>query len=96
MPTANGLLNTEIGAEKQILKALKRIDRVEEPDNRGGIYNIIANIKANSVKKFKFIINSSIEIGKINSKLTMIINEQAPRAIKEHLVSKSVLLIQTV
>jgi len=36
MPTANGLLNTEIGAEKQILKALKRIDRVEEPDNRGG------------------------------------------------------------
>lgn len=83
MPTAYILLNTEIGAESQVLKALKRIDGIEEAHNLWGVYDIIANVKAESMEKLKYIITHRIEkIGKINSKLTMIINEQAPISIE--------------
>jgi DNA-binding Lrp family transcriptional regulator len=79
MPTAYVLLNTEIGAENQVLKALKRIDGIVEAHNLWGVYDIIANVKAESMEKLKYIITNRIEkIGRINSKLTMIISEQAP------------------
>ncbi len=79
MPTAYILLNTEIGAENQVLAALKRIDGIEEAHNLWGVYDIIANVKAETMEKLKFIITNRIEkIGKINSKLTMIISEKSP------------------
>ena len=49
MPKAYVLLNTEIGAESKVLKALKKIQGVEEAHNLWGIYDIIANIKADSL-----------------------------------------------
>jgi DNA-binding Lrp family transcriptional regulator len=74
MPTAYVLLNTEIGTETQVLKALKKIDGVEEAHNLWGVYDIIANIKADSMEKLRYIITKKIsQIGKINSKLTMVI-----------------------
>jgi len=70
MPTAYLLLNTEIGAENQVLKALKKIEGVEEAYNLWGVYDIIANIKADTVDKLKYIVNKRIgKISKINSKL---------------------------
>ena len=56
MPTAYILLNTEIGAEKQVLKALKKIEGVEEVHNLWGVYDIIANVKADSMEELKYII----------------------------------------
>jgi DNA-binding Lrp family transcriptional regulator len=50
MPTAYILLNTEIGAENQVLKALKRIDGIEEVYSLWGVYDIIANIKTESME----------------------------------------------
>ena len=77
MQTAYILLNTEIGAENQVLKALKKIDGVEEAHNLWGVYDIIANVKADNMEKLKFIVTKRIEkIGKINSKLTMILSEK--------------------
>ena len=76
MPAAYVLLNTEIGAENQVLKVLKKIEGVEEAHTLWGVYDIIANIKADNMEKLKYIITKRIEkIGKINSKLTMIIAE---------------------
>jgi DNA-binding Lrp family transcriptional regulator len=73
MPTAYVLLNTEIGSEAQVLRALKKIEGVVDAHNLWGVYDIIAHIEANSVDKLKLIISNRIEkIGKINSKLTMI------------------------
>ena len=46
MPTAYVLLNTEIGAEKQVLRALKEMDCVEEAYHLWGVYDIIANVTA--------------------------------------------------
>ena len=84
MPTAYVLLNTEIGAENQVLKALKKIEGVEEAHNLWGVYDIIANIKAESMEKLRYIITKRIgQIGKINSKLTMIITEKAQPTVEE-------------
>ncbi|MDR0373600.1 MAG: Lrp/AsnC ligand binding domain-containing protein [Nitrososphaerota archaeon] len=77
MTTAYVLLNTEIGAENQVLEALKGIDGIEEAHNLWGVYDIIANVKAENLEKLKHIITNRIEkIGQINSKLTMIITDQ--------------------
>ena len=77
MPTAYILVNTEIGAEKQVLKALKKIQGIKEAHSLLGIYDIIANVSASSMEELKNIITSQIEkISKINSKLTMMINER--------------------
>jgi DNA-binding Lrp family transcriptional regulator len=50
LPTAYILLNTEIGAENQVLKALKKIEGVEEAHYLWGVYDIIVNIEAESRK----------------------------------------------
>ena len=95
MPTAYILLNTEIGAENQVLKALKKIEGVEEAHNLWGVYDIIANIKADNMEKLKYIITKRIEkIGKINSKLTMIITEKPQTAIQEQVIFEPSAIIQ--
>ena len=87
MPTAYILLNTEIGAESQVLKALRKIEGVEEAHNLWGVYDIIANIRADSMDKLKYIITKQIEkIGKINSKLTMIITEKPQTTFEEQVL----------
>ena len=87
MPTAYILLNTEIGAENQVLKALKKIEGVEEAHNLWGVYDIIANVKADNIEKLKYIVTKRIEkIGKINSKLTMIISEKPQTTLQEQVI----------
>ena len=87
MPSAYILLNTEIGAENQVLKALKKIEGVEEAHNLWGVYDIIANIKADSMEKLKFIITKKIQkIGKINSKLTMMTTEKPQTMLQEQVM----------
>ncbi|MGA2680718.1 MAG: Lrp/AsnC ligand binding domain-containing protein [Candidatus Bathyarchaeia archaeon] len=84
MPTAYVLLNTEIGAESQVLKALKKIEGVKEVHNLWGVYDMIANIKADSMEKLQYIITKRIsQIGKINSKLTMVITDKPQLASEE-------------
>jgi DNA-binding Lrp family transcriptional regulator len=90
LPTAYILVNTEIGAETQVRKALKKIEGVEEVHGLWGVYDIIANVKAESMEELKHIITSQIEkIGKINSKLTMIINDKGQNAVQEQVFFES-------
>jgi len=87
MATAYVLVNTEIGAEKQVLKALKKIQGVEEAHSLWGVYDIIANVSAHNIEELKYIITSQIEkISKINSKLTMIIAEKPPTTLEDQLI----------
>ena len=87
MPAAYVLLNTEIGAQNQVLKVLKKIEGVEEAHTLWGVYDIIANIKADNMEKLKYIITKRIEkIGKINSKLTMIITEKPQTTLQEQVI----------
>ena len=94
MPTAYILLNTEIGAENQVLKALKKVEGVEEAHNLWGVYDIIANVKADSMEELKHIITKRIEkISKINSKLTMIINEKSQNTIQEQMIFENPIIL---
>ncbi len=77
MPTAYVLLNTEIGAETEVVRALKKVEGVESAFNLWGVYDIIASVKADSMDGLSDIINKQIEkIDKVHSKLTMIISEK--------------------
>jgi len=93
VPTAYILVNTEIGAEKQVLRALKEIQGVEEVHSLWGVYDIIANVRADSVEELKCIVTSQIEkISKINSKLTMMITEKPQNKIQEQLIFENPLI----
>ena len=93
MPSAYILLNTEIGAEKQVLKALKKIEGVEAAQHLWGVYDIIVNVKADSMEELKYIITKHIEkIGKINSKLTMIITEKPQSSLQHQMLFESPLI----
>jgi DNA-binding Lrp family transcriptional regulator len=95
MLTAYILLNTEIGAETQVLKALKKIEGVEEAHGLWGVYDIIAHVKAENMEKLKYIITKRIgKVGKINSKLTMIIDEKTQAPTQEHFFFEPVPIIQ--
>jgi DNA-binding Lrp family transcriptional regulator len=79
MPTAYVLLTTEIGAETHVLNSLKKISGVQEVYSLWGVYDIIAHVQAESMENLKQIITNRIDkIGKVNSKLTMIIQENTP------------------
>ena len=75
MPVAYILLNTEIGAERDVLKTLKRTEGVQEAFNLMGIYDIIARVKADTMDKLTHIINEQLKISKVHSKLTVIVTE---------------------
>ncbi len=77
MPMAYILLNTEIGAEREVLNNLRAIDGVQEAFSLLGIYDIIARIKADTQEKLTQMINEKLEIGKVHSKLTIIISEDS-------------------
>ena len=94
LPVAYVLLNTEIGAENQVLKALKKIEGVEEAHNLWGVYDIIVNIKADNIEKLKHIITKRImKIGRINSKLTMIITEKSSTLQEQIFLEQSPILL---
>ena len=93
MPTAYILINTEIGAENQVRKALNKVEGVKEVHNLWGVYDIIANVKAESIEELKFIITQRIEkIARINSKLTMIINQKSQNKIQDQMIYESPLI----
>ena len=95
MPKAFVLLTTEIGAEKHVLNALKRIEGVQEVHHLWGVYDILAHIKAEDMDALKQIINKQIErIGKVNSKLTMIINEDQMPNLEQHVMLDQNAIVQ--
>ncbi len=94
MATAYILLNTEIGAEKQVLLALKKIKGVVEAHKLWGVYDIIAHVKASTMDELIAIITKQIEkISKINSKLTMVITEKPDNNVSGQIMFESPLLL---
>jgi DNA-binding Lrp family transcriptional regulator len=78
MVNAYILMNTEIGSENLIVQQLKNIQGVKEAYSLWGVYDVIANIEANSIGELKDLITHQIgKLGKVNSKLTMIISKNA-------------------
>jgi DNA-binding Lrp family transcriptional regulator len=76
VPTAYVLLNTEIGAEHEVLTTIRKTAGVQEAFNLMGIYDIIARVKAESMDGLKKIISEKLQVDKVHSKLTVVITDQ--------------------
>jgi DNA-binding Lrp family transcriptional regulator len=74
MPSAFVLINTEIGAEEEILQELRKISNVKEAYVVYGVYDIIAKVEAENMDKLKEIISWKIRrLDKVRSTLTMLV-----------------------
>lgn len=74
MAEAFVLINTEVGGEGEVLKALLQIDGVEEAYVVYGVYDIVAKIKAPDIESLKKIVTTNIrKLSKVKSTLTMIV-----------------------
>jgi len=70
------MINTEVGAEKEVLERLRKLTDIKESYAVFGIYDIVAKIEADSMEKLKEIIDWRIRrLDKIRSTLTMIVTE---------------------
>ena len=77
MPKAFVLINTEMGAEDEILTLLKKIKDVKEAYAVYGVYDIIAKVEAESMDRLKDIVFWNIRrLNKVRSTLTMMIAEE--------------------
>ena len=78
MPTAFVLINTEIGAEDEVLRSLREVEGVEEAYTVYGVYDIVTKITAESMDTLKEIVTWRIRrLNKVRSTLTMIVMEEA-------------------
>jgi len=76
VPEAIVLINTDIGAEEEVLNQLMSIEGVKEAYMVYGVYDIVAKIAVDNTEKLKEIVSSKIrKIPKVRSTLTMLIVE---------------------
>ena len=77
MPIAFVLVNTEIGAESEVMKTIKKVEGVDEAYAVYGVYDVVAKIKADSMDKLKEIVTWHVRrLDKVRSTLTMIVVEE--------------------
>ena len=74
MAEAFVLINTEVGGEGEVLKALLQIEGVEEAYVVYGVYDIVAKIKAHDIESLKNIVTTNIrKLSKVKATLTMVV-----------------------
>lgn len=66
------LINTEMGAESEVLKALNKLNDVKEAYVVYGVYDIIIKVESDTMEKLKSMITWNIRrLNKVRSTLTM-------------------------
>ena len=74
VPLAFVLINTEMGAMEETLKALSKIDNVREAYMVYGVYDIVTKVEAESMTKLKELVTWKIrKLDKVRSTLSMIV-----------------------
>ena len=74
MPEAYVLINTEVGAEDEVLGELKKLKSVKEAHCVYGTYDLIAKVGADTMDKLKEVTTWKLrKLNKVRSTLTMII-----------------------
>jgi DNA-binding Lrp family transcriptional regulator len=70
------LINTEMGKEEDVLKALKQLPYVTEAHMVYGVYDIIAKVEADSLERVKETISSRMRrLEHVRSTLSIIVIE---------------------
>ncbi len=76
LATAIVLLNTDIGAEDEVLEQLSTIDGVVEASVVYGVYDIVVKVRARTIEELKDVITNKIrKLPKVKSTLTMVVVE---------------------
>ena len=76
MPMAFVLINSDLGSEDELVKELKSIENVAEVYFVYGVYDIVVQVKADTMEKVKETITWKIRrLEKVRSTLTMIVVE---------------------
>jgi len=80
MVSAVVLVNTDLGAEAQVLESLRRIKGVEEAQALYSVYDLMLKVKAASVENLRDIINLSIRpTSGVSTLLTLMLAENQPK-----------------
>ena len=70
------LINAEIGSEEEVLKELKTVEGVQEAYVVYGVYDVVAQIRADTMDKLKDVVTWHVRrLNKVRSTLTMILVE---------------------
>jgi len=83
LPVAYVFLNTEIGAQADVMKVLRETEGVQEAFHLMGIYDIIARVNADTMDNLAEIISEKLKISKVHSKLTVVVTEADKRSNEE-------------
>ena len=76
MPKAFVLINTETGSESKVLAALKKIDAVTEVYMVYGVYDVVAEVRADTMDKLKEIVTYQVRhLDKVRTTTTMLVIE---------------------
>lgn len=68
------MINTDVGAEEEVLNQVKNIDGVKEAYIVYGVYDLYTRIEAGNVEDLKNIISTKIrKLPKVRSTITMVI-----------------------
>ncbi len=70
------LINTDMGSEAEVSKALEEIGEVKDIYGVYGVYDLVVRVEAESMQQLKDIISSKIRrLKSVRSTLTMIVVE---------------------
>ena len=76
MPKAFVLMNAELGSEDSLVNDLKKLDSVKEVYQVYGVYDIVAQVEADTMDKVKETITWKLrKLYGVKSTLTMIVME---------------------
>jgi DNA-binding Lrp family transcriptional regulator len=78
MPRAYVLFNVGAGSEEQVLKDAKAIGGVQEAYVSYGVYDLVMNVKADTMEKLKEIVTHRLRrIANVRSTLTLLLTEES-------------------
>jgi DNA-binding Lrp family transcriptional regulator len=76
MPKAFVLMNAELGSEDSLVNELKKLDSVKEVYQVYGVYDIVAQVEADTMDRVKETITWKLrKLNGVKSTLTMIVME---------------------
>ena len=74
MPVVYGPINTDMGAEAEVLRKLKKVQGVREAYTVYGAYKILARVEAKTIEELKETITKNIKhLEKVRSTRTLIV-----------------------
>ena len=73
------LVSVQIGSEREVLEALRKVEGVEEAYVVYGAYDIVVKVKAESMDELREIVTYKIRrLDKVRSTQTMMVYEEVP------------------